>query len=466
MRLLGEGQAVTFCIPAEVQGQMLTTGGDITLLDIGRWAIRQTWKEARQHMTLWQKQGHEFQRQSKLWEQIHEASDMDVKMRHLRTLKQVNTETIQDLYRPRDAFPKTEMLEPMDPIAKRRHDFGIGIVSNFNGCEERQQEQELEVQAQVQEQRNVVQAPAETPAKHELHDDVRSFVRSGILRPPSGQKGGIFAAFATLSDTTAGTYSEFQRASSLKVSSGFATTIKRGGTGKLDAYKREVQFILTTADGDGIVNNMLLISPLEAEDLYETITRSSSVALHVYAPRQNSRYAPVDHLQLYVVPGRAAAKRRVPVHLQIELNLFAGQLYFDTFKEYVNVCEYLGLAWNDSFKTADMDGFIPPPAGPPNTRPIPNRLNAQTSPLPFLKLLMTNVRNYGSNIDKTHMGRMLDGEFLTDKDFSPRMKRERDDDDTQDAGVQPAKKQKRNGGQVIAKTEDQEMAGMDSPQFR
>ncbi|GAB0134712.1 hypothetical protein EsDP_00003070 [Epichloe bromicola] len=465
MRLLGEGQTVTFCIPAEIQGQMTTSAGDITLLDIGRWVIQQTWKETRQHMTLWEKQGYEFQRQSKLWEQIHEANDMDVKMRHLRTLKQDNTETIEDLYRPRDAVPKTktEMLEPIDPIAKRRHDFGVGIVNNFNGCEERQQEQELEVQAQAQEQRNVAQAPAETPAKHELHDDVRSFVENGILRPPRGQKGGIFAAFATLSDTTAGSLSDFQYASSLKVSSGFATTIKRGGTGKLDAYKREVQFILTTADRDGIINNMLLISPLEAEDLYEMIIDSSSVALHVYAPRQNSRHAPIDHLQLYVVPERAAARRRIPVHLQIELNLFAGQLYFDTFKEYVNVCEYLGLAWNDSFKTADMDGFIP---RGPSTRPIPHRLNAQSSPLPFLKLLMTNIRNYGSNIDKTHMGRMLDGEFLTEKDFSPRMKRERDDDDTEDdtedAGVQPAKKQKGNEGQVIVKTEDQEMAGMAS----
>ncbi|QPH02366.1 hypothetical protein C2857_006575 [Epichloe festucae Fl1] len=467
MRLLGEGQTVTFCVPAEIQGQMTTTAGDITLLDIGRWVIQQTWKETTQHMTLWEKQGCEFQRQSKLWEQINGANDMDVKMRHLRTLKQDYTETIEDLYRPRDAVPKTEMLEPIDPIAKRRHEFGVGIVNNFNGCEERQQEQELEVQAQVQEQRNVVQPPAETPAKHELHDDVRSFVKNGILRPPRGQKGGIFAAFATLSDTTAGTFFDFQYASSLKVSSGFATTIKRGGTGgKLDAYKREVQFILTTADGDGIVNNMLLISPLEAEDLYEMIIKSSSVALHVYAPRQNSRHAPIDHLQLYVVPGQAAAKRRIPVHLQIELNLFAGQLYFDTFKEYVNVCEYLGLAWNDSFKTADVDGFIPPGS---NTRRIPNRLNAQSSPLPFLKLLMTNIRNYGSNIDKTHMGRMLDGEFLTEKDFSPRMKRERDEDDTEDADAgapQPAKKQRRNGGQVIVKTEDQEMAGMDSPQSR
>lgn len=96
----------------------------------------------------------------------------------------------------------------------------------------------------------------------------------------------------------------------------------------------------------------------------------------------------------------------------MQLNIFAGQLYLKSFSEYQRLCEFLGVA---SPKTAEgmivaADGLI---MGGNQT------LNKtfENCPLNFLEALMSKIRKDSQDIEKTHLGQILDGRLLTSSDF-------------------------------------------------
>jgi hypothetical protein len=132
------------------------------------------------------------------------------------------------------------------------------------------------------------------------------------------------------------------------------------------------------------------------------------VTLHTYLPRLNLEYRSWDGLDLYT-DGATFDTESVPRHLIIQLNLFAGQLYFNLFEEYVKVCEFLGLAWKAMEDGIEVqpDGFIVDGRGTAFTK----------SPVHFMRVLMAKIRRNGEAIEKTHMGRMLEGECLEKDSF-------------------------------------------------
>lgn len=166
---------------------------------------------------------------------------------------------------------------------------------------------------------------------------------------------------------------------------------------------------------------MVLVSRYEAEKLYDVAT-SEHVQLRMYAPRQNQSYAPMG-LDLFCV-GKASSKHPIEPDLMTQLNLFAGQCYFDSYREYVDTCDYLNLSWGgeaDDRAGAAGDGFVEPRR---RVQRRAGRTNFEESPVPFLRALLARVRCGGDvGSDKTHVGRMLNGVVLTEDDFAPRAKR-------------------------------------------
>ena len=63
------------------------------------------------------------------------------------------------------------------------------------------------------------------------------------------------------------------------------------------------------------------------------------------------------------------------------------------------------------------DGFIEPGERSSNSSKF------KISPVQFLKLLLTKIRRDCGGIEKTHMGKMVDGTLLTMEDFGDRQKR-------------------------------------------
>lgn len=71
------------------------------------------------------------------------------------------------------------------------------------------------------------------------------------------------------------------------------------------------------------MTRMLIISPYEANCLLLIIQKSEFVRLHLYAPRQNQGFPPLDKLTLYTIP-KGPDTIDIPDTLRIQLNLYAG----------------------------------------------------------------------------------------------------------------------------------------------
>jgi hypothetical protein len=185
-----------------------------------------------------------------------------------------------------------------------------------------------------------------------------------------------------------------------------------------DTYQRAVQWILTSTSGNpsnsNTVKHMMIISPYKVQELLLDIRKSEAVTLYIYVLWPNLGFCTLDGLDLYTVPVQPGMLA-LPQRLVVQLNLFTGQLYLGLFKEYVEVCAFLGLAWEKAEEgwVVAADGFIVQDDSGLWT----SGSTFSDSPVKFLKVLMTKIRRNCDGIDKTHMGRILDGRLLRPSDF-------------------------------------------------
>jgi hypothetical protein len=122
----------------------------------------------------------------------------------------------------------------------------------------------------------------------------------------------------------------------LTVTTDFAETVELSDKlPGLDSYQRPVHWILTSftnKSGRRIVEQMVIISPFEANQLHADLLKSQAVMMHVYAARQNRSFSSLDGLNLYTIPS-VSCPIDVPTPLRVQLNLFAGQLYISSMEE-------------------------------------------------------------------------------------------------------------------------------------
>jgi hypothetical protein len=191
----------------------------------------------------------------------------------------------------------------------------------------------------------------------------------------------------------------------------YARTVKLTGSKPCaDSYQRPIQWILSSNRRQLLV----IISPYEAHELMPCLRKSTSTFLHLYAPRPSLSFPSLDELTLYTVP-RLEDDWQLPRRLRLLRNLFAGQLYFGSFKDYKETCGSLSLAWKPSEGgvSVEADGFIVRKYDGGEHR-------FHKSPVKFLMVLLTGIRRDCEGIDKTHWGRIFGGELLTESEFSGR----------------------------------------------
>jgi len=201
----------------------------------------------------------------------------------------------------------------------------------------------------------------------------------------------------------------------------FVSTVFKSGTGFVsDQYQRHVQWLLSrhTKD-DAAIQQVLIMSPFEANQLRDRTDRGSLVTMHLYKAHSNLNYRFLDRLDFHTIPNRETALQ-FPRALAVQLNLFAGQLYINSYEDYLEVCNCLGLA--TEVMTAEMtatgwevadDGFI---LSDEHGR-VGGKSGLKHSPVAFIKLLLTKIRRNGEGIDKTDMGSLLGGEVLQSSDW-------------------------------------------------
>ncbi|KAI0122018.1 hypothetical protein F4814DRAFT_445966 [Daldinia grandis] len=428
MRMLAGGQSVVFCVPDEVQRKIrarraeirLPDDQDISVLDILAWSIGETWRDIHRSMALWANQGRRNESHRKIWAEARSGEAVNLTKDLAEDYLEEEAKTLEYRYRPRpgsDTSTSSQAVDTgaTDPISMR--------CSEFNNLKldsaELQEEEERELSPEIEQERQDQRPPAARPANHEIHKDIMQFIASGMITKAST---GYMPAFLALRNTSAGAcFPVSQFRPGLLVSNDFANTIERSGTSDhLDSYQRTIQWILTGAppndkdSSDTLAKHMMVISPYEANILLPVIMKSKVVALHLYAPRANLGYCKLDKLDLYTVPQRLAS-RKVPQGLITELNLFAGQLYFDSYEQYVGACRFLGISYSTPGEGEEItaDGFI---ARDSKGR-VGGESGLESSPVGFFKILHTKIRRNCESIEKTHMGKLLDNQLLKESDF-------------------------------------------------
>jgi hypothetical protein len=425
MRQLGKGQSVVFCVPEEIKSKILARSSKrdeaiIDVSDVLNWAISETCIDIRRSLPLWATQGQRFEIQSAIWAEARNTGHVHMSKDLADKFLEDEAQSLEDRYRPRSG---TDVTLFMQAGQNKNLNLIIERCQEFNnlefGSSTLQEEQERELSPEIEEERQVQKPAPAIPATHKIDIDLITFVTQGVPVPESK---AYKPAFEALCNTSAAAYlnvSQFPR--DLFVTADFASTIQISGKSYIsDAYQRPVQWVLTSTGGwylgrENIVRFIMIISPFEAHGLLPLIMESKTVTLHIYSPRPNMGFRALDGLDLYTVPLRPAMPT-LPLNLIIQLNLFAGQLYLSSYREYVEVCQFLGLAYEKTENGAVVaaDGFIISRNGSVGPG---SQCTFRDSPVKFLKVLMTKIRRNCEGIDKTHMGQILDGKILLPADF-------------------------------------------------
>ncbi|KAK5994206.1 hypothetical protein PT974_07649 [Cladobotryum mycophilum] len=414
MRNLGRGQSVVFCVSEEIESKIRlftesTAEDELTVSDVLLWSISETYADLRRNMPLWATQGARFERQSAIWAQG--TGGCQISSHQANLLLEDDIQSLEHRYRPRATQTANNLLPSTHSPAlleiERR-------CKEFDCLDDKraslQEEQERELSPEVVQERQVQRPHPAEPEAHHVHPHVASFIDSGSI-PASSP--AFIPAFQILKTTsTAESFNLEDFPSDLLATIDYMRTVKLSGNNpQSDSYQRPVQWILSSTKEEQLAHRLIIISPFEAQELMLKIEKSSFVSLHLYAPRPNLAFPTLDTLDLYTVPAHQQTWQ-LPDSTRLLLNIFAGQLYFQSFKDYQETCEMLGLAWQAAPKdvVVGADGFIS--RGPKNPRQVVTK-----SPVKFLTILFTKIRRDCESIDKAHWGRILSGEMLTESGF-------------------------------------------------
>ncbi|KAF8260954.1 hypothetical protein EI94DRAFT_1811014 [Lactarius quietus] len=382
MRQLGKGQSVMFFAPGEVdrrirglipKGQESENG--IRVIDILRWAMHETCSDILHHLPHWAQQGVDHHRRFSAYKQY--------KSGYLGLLKnswlQRESRTLEEMYEPASDAQATRLSPEINGIPSLRDRLellGLTQLIDVRMAEEQERE-------------------------HTIHDDLRNFVRTGSLPMPSLCTVPLF--YQTGIDEALDSMTEWSPPP--LATRDFAVTTTDSSIMDLTDYLRPVNWVLSSGSGrDSIV---IVISPYEANELLPVIRKSQKVRLHIYAPRVTAFMRSFSDLAFYTITESPAREWTAPAHLRIELNLFAGQLYFDNREQYQRVCELLALHMaHPGADHVEVDGFVPPEYRTGENSPF------SVSVIAVFKKLM-GLRRKGMGFGGTDLGRVLDARPLS-----------------------------------------------------
>jgi hypothetical protein len=417
MRLLGKGQAITFIVPEEISTKIRERtcknfNDLIEVADVLCWSIGETWVDLKRSMPLWAVQGHRYETHKHLLHGAHTT------LAQAKGFLEDEAQSLEDRYRPlMQANRGMGLLKDWDmsndnisKVVQRCKDFG---ATGF-GSAALSEEQERELAPEIEEERQIERPPRMVTEAHALHPDLERLTNTGVW-PQTSQT--FSHAFTSLGSTSAGKlYSLGNFPSDLQCTLDYVRTVKiPAGVARAsfvsDSYQRPIQWIMSVCSNNGnAISKLLILSPFEANKLLEIVNTAKKVTLHLFAPRANASFTSLDRLELYNV-GRPFIPQSVSRSLTAQLNLFAGSLYFRSFQEYGELCDFLGLLQGQakSGQRVSPDGFISPPVG---------KWGLQKSPVPFLRSLLMKIRREGEGVEKTHLGKMLGGVRLEEVDFN------------------------------------------------
>jgi hypothetical protein len=407
MRQLGKGHSVMFFAPGEVDRRIrsripsgVASDGRVRVLDVLRWAMQETCEDIRHRLPYWAQQGLDHHKRFTAYKEHTSTGDLDA----LRNVwLQPESRTLEEMYwvTP-DAAMSLEMYG-IPALKERIERLGVTQLVDVRMAEE----QEREADHEVEQERHIVRPPKVQPAIHVIHKDILEFVSTGGLRVSSKH---ISPLLVPLGMTEA--FNSMSVWSPPLATADFTTTVLGFKHNGLTDYLRPVNWILSS--GSGNASTVVVISPYEANELLPIIRKKNTVRLHVYAPQVTSSMRTFSDFTFHTTPDSRspAGQWSAPAHIRTEVNLFAGQLYFDSREEYERMCVLLALSMaHPGAEYCEIDGFVPPAYRTGGWSPLVK------SKVAVLKTLI-GLRRKGMSYSRTHMGQILNASPLSEETLS------------------------------------------------
>jgi hypothetical protein len=215
---------------------------------------------------------------------------------------------------------------------------------------------------------------------------------------------------------------------SLLATAEFFRSVEASEKANLTIYARPVRWIVSARAASG-GKVLVAFSPYEVNELLPLIRASKRVHLHVYAPRVVQTMHSFSDLRFYVIPRLPLGWSPPTVGMRSQLNVFAGQLYFEDYATYVELCAFLGISSPESERLygstsrieKHSDGFIPRDRRKKTSdleRALEsyNQRSFGASPVHTLRQHISTRRN-GMEFVRTHIGQLLHGRHLKKDDF-------------------------------------------------
>lgn len=416
------GQSLVFYVPEEVRRkicEVLKLPGEapITKVDLLSWSIWETWQELQRCSHLWAVEGMRHQRQKEIM-RLGAKPGKEFKMTKGIAVRYLDDEAqpLKTRYSPRKELARSLLGDDFHALAKtnphvrrinaRYMELGALDASTMTLNEEQERELAPEMEAENETYRP---PPRKPRIPLTVHPDVEQFVITGRIVPGSEAFKPAFMAFEDSSAAQHIVLSEFP--DDLLVTEEFVQTVQPGHSYVSDDFQRPVQWVVTAraVSSDlrgGRVEQMVVFSPWEVNELLPLISEHAAVTLHMYSARPNPTFRSLEDLTLFTTPSLPEAWT-LPDRLRMLLNLFSGQLCLRSYSDYVQLRDFLRQA------NVDGDGSV-------QNLPEDNRGGFSTNPLPFVGILMTKLRRDSPDIRRTDLGRLITGQILDETYFSDR----------------------------------------------
>lgn len=416
MRKLGHGQSVVFCAPPEIHQKILKCASKpptapVAVSDVLKWSMQETCANTRKLVPIWAKQGISYQRRYVAWQYSRDTGRLKPAM------LEPEAQTLEErfgLQLPNKKSPLAPGLasEPRHAelcwIRETCRKFKITSLREAQA----QEEQERELAHEVEREQHIARPQKATAHEHHIHHDVIEFIRTGKIKTPSP---AFLPAFETLSKTSVEKYHQKNSwTKDLLATKDFASTVCVGPGGHMDDFLRPVRWVVS---GKG--KSLVIMSPHEVNELIPMILRYGSVCVHSYSPKVTKVMKTFEELSFCPIAPAIGALVQIPISLVEQLSIFAGQLYLRDYDAYERLCGFLGLYLKEippgQTISINSDGFV----GNSSVRTSLGMGYSpfSRSPVLFLRQLM-DCRRKGQTYLATHMGQILHGRLLSEKDFN------------------------------------------------
>ncbi|KAE8144257.1 hypothetical protein BDV25DRAFT_145813 [Aspergillus avenaceus] len=382
-----------FICPPDVSHDTRVDVDHMTSADVIRWALGQTCASLKNLSPLWASQGLQYYKRLRLWNDLVKSESLEEVVQHIQ---EPEARTLSELYAPWDParFSMSSSGHDQSDAMVRELIRVSGDMNCYAGLHE---EQERQVSHEAQMEQQVCRPQAVAPVQHRLYKDICQFAQHGVF-PNGSSSNHIQPAFEDLHKTSAGKYDlPPDMAPHLYATSDFIRTIEQEGSNLADDFLKPVHWVLSSVDDSKI----LLLSQYEADKLIPEVRHSKRTTLYAYTPRTSRWMQSFEDLR-FLCTGRVKEEDHVTYNRFRWLGLFAGSLYFGTFKDYEDFRHFLGLvtthtpdceSTNDDFVDERKREEYPWPLHSP----------FQSNPLPFLGALC-DVRSKGHGYLQTHVG--------------------------------------------------------------